>query len=299
MLFSLASGQVVTAQQDKGKPKAESKPAPDLVDVSYGPHERNVMDVWKAKSAGPAPLLVFIHGGGFRGGSKDALQPYLLNGCLANGISVIAINYRLSPEFKFPDHYMDCARAIQFARSKSKEWKLDPTRVAASGASAGAGTSLWLGFHDDLAQPDSSDPVLRESTRLRCMVVFGAQSSYDPRVIKMLVGGRAHEHIALPGFYGLKPEEFETEKAHKLFEAASAINYLSAGDPPVYAFYNEPRQLPAEPKAGQGIHSINFGTYLKEKMEPLGIECVVRHQDEKIDLPHETIAFLKKHLKVP
>ena len=92
MLFSLASGQVVTAQQDKGKPKAELKPAPDLVDVSYGPHERNVMDVWKAKSAGPAPLLVFIHGGGFRGGSKDAVQPYLLNGCLANGVSVVAIS---------------------------------------------------------------------------------------------------------------------------------------------------------------------------------------------------------------
>jgi len=103
------------AQEGKAKatPKTDSKPSPDMSNVSYGPHERNVMDVWKAKSDQPTPLLVFIHGGGFRGGSKEALPPYLLNGCLASDISVVAINYRLSPEYKFPDHYMDCARPIQ------------------------------------------------------------------------------------------------------------------------------------------------------------------------------------------
>ncbi len=290
----LASEPVLA--QAKAKQKGETKPPPDMANVSYGPHERNVMDVWKAKSDQPTPLLVFIHGGGFHAGSKEALQPYLLHGCLASGISVVAINYRLSPEVKFPAHYMDCARAIQFARSKAKDWNLDPKRVAASGGSAGAGTSLWLGFHDDMADPKNVDPVLRESTRLSCMVVFGAQSSYDPRVIKKLVGGRAHEHEALPGFYGLTSEDYETEKAYKLYEAASAINYLTRDDPPVYAYYNEARQLPANPKAGQGIHSINFGTYLKEKMDELGIECIVRHEDEQPDLAKETIGFLKKHL---
>jgi BD-FAE protein len=298
ILLFAAQVHSAAAQQAKQKQKGEAKPPADIANVPYGPHERNVMDVWKAKSDRPTPLLVFIHGGGFRGGSKEALQPYLLNGCLASGISVAAINYRLSPEVHFPAHYMDSARAIQFARTKASEWNLDPQRVAASGGSAGAGTSLWLGFHDDMADPKSDDPVLRQSTRLACMVVFGAQSTYDPRVIKTLVGGRAHEHPALPGFYGLKPEEFETEKAYKLYEAASAINYLTKDDPPVYAHYNEARVLPANPKEGQGIHSIKFGTYLKEKMDALGIECIVRHDDEKPDLPNETIAFLNKHLGV-
>jgi acetyl esterase len=298
LIFVAAVVNLAGAQQPKAKKKAEEKPAPDLANVSYGPHERNVMDVWKAKSDQPTPLLVFIHGGGFRGGSKEAVQPFLLNGCLASGISVVSINYRLSPEFQFPAHYMDSARAIQFARSKAKEWNLDPKRVAASGGSAGAGTSLWIGFHDDMADPKRPDPVLRESTRLSCMVVFGAQSSYDPRLIKKIIGGRAHEHAALPGFYGLKESEYETEKAYKLYEAASAINYLSKDDPPVYAYYNEPRKLPENPKAGQGIHSINFGTYLKEKMDALGIECVVRHEDEGQDMQKEAIDFLKKHLQV-
>src|SRR4051812_16495109 len=82
------------AQQAKAKKQGEAKPPPDLTNVSYGPHERNVMDVWKAKSDRPTPLLVFIHGGGFRGGSKEAVQAYLLTGCLASGISVVSINYR-------------------------------------------------------------------------------------------------------------------------------------------------------------------------------------------------------------
>src|SRR5688500_16252089 len=134
LLIALPAG----AQERKAK--GSPKPTPDLADVAYGPHERNVMDVWKAKSDSPTPLLVFIHGGGFRGGSKEALQPALLRGCLEAGIAVASINYRLSPEVAFPAHYMDSARAIQFARSKAKEWNIDPQRVAASGGSAGAGT---------------------------------------------------------------------------------------------------------------------------------------------------------------
>ena len=300
VLFAVTlCGTAFGQARGKQKQKAEEKPAPDMANVSYGPHARNVMDVWKAKSDGPTPLLMFIHGGGFHAGSKDAVQAYLLNGCLANGISVASINYRLSPEVSFPAHYMDSARAIQFARSKAKEWNIDPKRVASSGGSAGAGTSLWIGFHDDLADPANSDPVLRESTRLSCLVVFGAQSTYDPREIKRLIGGRAHEHPALEGFFGVKADELDSEKAHQRYEAASAINYLAAGDPPVIAFYNEPRgPLPADARPGQGIHHINFGTHLKEKMDTLGIECIVRHQDEKPDLAKETVAFLKKHLHV-
>src|SRR4051794_37809147 len=186
MTFAILLASEPAFAQAKAKQKGETKPPPDIANISYGPHERNVMDVWKARSDEPTPLLVFIHGGGFRGGSKEALPAYLMNACLENGISVVAVNYPLLPQIQFSAHYMDSARAIQFARSKAKEWNLDPKRVAASGGSAGAGTSLWLGFHDDMADPKNPDPVQRESTRLACMVVFGAQSSYDPRVIKRL-----------------------------------------------------------------------------------------------------------------
>jgi acetyl esterase/lipase len=277
------------------------KPAPDSANLKYGPHERNALDLWKAKSDKPTPLLVFIHGGGFRAGSKEALPPALLKGCLDSGISVMAINYRLSPEVHFPAHYLDCARAIQFARHNAKEWNLDPKRVAASGGSAGAGTSLWVGFHDDLADPKSSDPILRESTRLTCMAVMAAQSSYDPRDIKAWIGEAPSKHPALQGFYGLKDDELDTPKAHKLYEEASPINFLTADDPPVFLFYNEAdRPIPADAPLGAGIHHPNFGKKLKEKMDPLKIECVIKHADDYRrnggDMHEDMMKFLLKHL---
>ena len=87
--------------------------------------------------------------------------------------------------------------------SRRRRWGSTPRRIAACGNSAGAGISLWAGFHDDLADPGSADPVLRQSSRLACMGVVGAQTSYDPRFIKQTIGGRAHEHIALRPLFGI------------------------------------------------------------------------------------------------
>lgn len=291
-----AAPQAAHAQAKEGA----DRPAPDVPDAKYGPHERNVLDLWKAKSERPTPLVVFIHGGGFRAGDKSNLAPGLLARCLDAGISVAAINYRLSHQAPFPAPMHDGGRAVQFLRSKATEWNLDPGRVAATGGSAGAGISLWLAFHDDLADPKGDDPVARQSTRLTCAAVLGAQSSYDPRWIEKTIGGRAHEHPALMPFYGLKPDELDSPKAHKLYEAASPINYLTKDDPPVFLFYNEPEgPLPADAKPGQGIHHPKFGTALKEKMDPLGIECVLRHQNDHKGRPDalhkEMVAFFVKH----
>ncbi|MGQ9573892.1 MAG: alpha/beta hydrolase fold domain-containing protein [Thermoguttaceae bacterium] len=303
LVVGCAVAQAAQASPKKApRPKrGGARPAPDLADVRYGPHPRNVLDLWKASSEKPTPLVVFIHGGGFRGGDKSAIAAELLKRCLEAKISVAAINYRLSPEVHFPAHYMDCARAIQFARWKARDWNLDPKRVAATGGSAGACTSLWIGFHDDMADPKSADPVLRQSTRLTSMAVMGAQSSLDPRVIKEWIGGRAHEHPALTGFYGLEPQEFDTPKAYKLYEAASPIHYVTADDPPVFLFYSEPKgPLPPDAKPGQGIHHINFGIKLKEKLDPLGIECILRHAEDYRgggNMYEDMVRFFQKHFE--
>jgi hypothetical protein len=163
--------------------------------------------------------------------------------------------------------------------------------------------SLWLGFHDDLADSKSADPVARQSTRLTCMAVQGAQSSYDPRWIKANIGGRAHEHPALMPFYGLKPDELDSPRAHKMYEEASPMTYVSADDPPVFLFYSESKApVPANARPGQGIHHPKFGEALKAKLDPLGIECVLRHADDYKgkgnlqDLLHaEMVEFFKKH----
>lgn len=294
-LVGLSSAQSLAQTTEKVQPKAE-RPAPDLANVPYGVHTRNVVDLWKAKSAAPTPLVMFIHGGGFRNGDKSNLTAELLAGCLENGMSVMAINYRLSPEVHYPAHYQDISRALQFARSKASEWNIDPKRVGSTGGSAGGCASLWLAFHDDLADAKSSDAVARQSTRLTCAAVTSAQTTLDRNVIKKIIGPRAPQHASSPGFVGLPADQLETPKA--LFVEASPITYLSADDPPVYLYYNDPRRpLPAEAKPGQGMHHPNFGTYLKERMDPLKIECVLRHKDDGAVPEKEIVEFFVKHLK--
>jgi acetyl esterase/lipase len=295
------------AQEKKEPPKKEAKkpanPPPDVANAKYGEHERNVLDVWKAKSDKPTPLVVYIHGGGFRAGDKSSLAAPFLSACLKEGISVAAINYRLSQHAPYPAPMLDGARAVQFLRAKANEYNLDPKRFAATGGSAGAGISLWMAFRDDMADAKSADPIARESTRLTCAMVLGAQSSYDPRWIQKHIGGRAHEHPALLPFYGIKADEIDSPKAHKLYEEASPINYVTKDDPPVFLYYNEPHgPLPADAKPGQGIHHPKFGEMLKEKMDPLKIECVLRHEDDYKGKPgdarnRDMVEFLVKHLQ--
>jgi hypothetical protein len=74
---------------------------------------------------------------------------------------------------------LDVARALQFLRFHADELNLRPDDVVLVGDPAGAGTSLWLGTHDDLADPDSPDPVLRESTRVTAVALGSTQSTYD------------------------------------------------------------------------------------------------------------------------
>ena len=73
---------------------------------------------------------------------------------------------------------------------------------------------------------------------------------------------------------------------------ASPLTYASAGDPPVILFYKEPNvPLPADAKPGEGIHHPRFGEALKSKLDPLGVECILRHSADypKQDDPNEVM----------
>jgi len=310
LLFAVvATGLVTLGVADQVRKQLEPhKPAADLADLRYGPHERNVLDLWKApgnRTSGPGPVVVFFHGGGFIGGDKRSVPGWLVRRCLQQGISVASANYRLSKQAPYPAPMLDGARVVQYLRANARTLNLDPSRIAACGNSAGAGISLWVGLHDDLADLSSSNPVLRQSSRLTCMAVVGAQTSYDPRFIEQLIGGRAHEHIALRYlFAGAGGRKGIAIELHRQYEDSSPINHVSAGDPPVMMFYSEPDgPLPRSSKPGKGIHHPRFGAALKARMEPLGIPCTVRHHGDYRDRENpeqamydDLVNFLAEHL---
>jgi acetyl esterase/lipase len=293
------------AAKTKAAPKKKvypKNPTPTAANFRYGPHERNVLDFWQAKSDKPTPVLFFIHGGGWMGGDKAgiAVEPYL-----KEGISVVSINYRyisqaqeVVPPVKAPLH--DAARALQTVRSKSREWNLDKTRIAASGGSAGACSSLWLAFHPDLADPQSSDPIARESTRLFGAAVMGAQTTLDPQQMKEWTPNSRYGGHAF-----LKKEDYSNftaflaarEKILPWIAEYSPYALVSSDDPPVYLSYTSSPALGQEQK--DPTHTANFGLKLQEHCQAKGVSCSLFYPAAVGDLPKSATEYLIHVLKKP
>ncbi|MGB0583063.1 MAG: alpha/beta hydrolase, partial [Limisphaerales bacterium] len=154
------------------------------------------------------------------------------------------------------------------------------------------------GFHDDLADPNNEDPVLRQSTRITAIGTLGGQSTYDPRWIKKEIGGRAWEHPSIFKMYNMSgAEDLNNPKFFKLYEEVSAITHLTKDDPPIYMYYSEADgPLPENARPGQGIHHPKFGHMLKREMEKLDIESHYRHQkDGGVNLHIGMFEFFKRH----
>ncbi len=299
-LLVIATSASIAPAQDKKKKTPPARPEPTVANYAYDDKsERQKFDFWQAKSDKPTPVVLLIHGGGWVNGDKTSYGGNTIQPFLDAGISVAAVNYRfiaqameqkVEPPVKAPLH--DAARALQTIRSKAKEWNVDPSRIGATGGSAGACTSLWLALHDDLADPNMKDPIARESTRVTCAAVSGAQTSLDPKELREWIPNSIYGGHAF-GFAEKgrsRPEEFDLlianrEKVLPWIKEYSPIELVSKDDPAIYLDY--PNQK-AAPKVGQQeadpTHSAMYGVQLAKKMEEAGLECVVSypgHKDEK------------------
>lgn len=276
-----AAGYAQEKAQVKKK-QAPAQPPPTVAKMSYGPHERQVLDFWKAKSEKPTPLVLYIHGGGWRNGDKSSLSGAAIKQYLEAGISVAAINYRfvqqavemkIDPPVQAP--LGDAARALQTIRSKATEWNLDKKRIGATGGSAGACSSLWLAFHDDLADPKSSDPVARESTRLFCAGVIGAQTSLDPKDLRAWMpnytyGGHAFGFANFQDFYDGR------DKVLRWLKEYSPIEHVTRDDPPIFMDYPSQKIPPVlGEKQTDPTHSAILGIKLMEKLQAAGVEGIL------------------------
>jgi acetyl esterase/lipase len=297
-LITLAflGGQVHAQKKSSGY--GSTVPKPTVSEIAYGKHDRNVLDFWKAESDAPTPVAFVIHGGGWKGGSKERLDRFAdPNALLKAGISVVAINYRYvtsteKPPVKAPLH--DAARALQFVRSKAKEWNLDKKRIGAAGGSAGACSSLWLAFHDDLADPKSKDPVARESSRLSCAAVTGAQTTLDPKqMVEWTPNSRYGRHaFGLSSFADFLKQR---EKILPWIAEYSPYALVTKDDPPVYLLYRSP---PAIGKAQKDpTHTSNFGVKLQEHCKTKGVACELFYPGQAKVKHANPTAFLISQLK--
>ncbi len=162
-------------------------------DLSYDSKPRTQFDIWTPNSSTPTGLVIYVHGGGFTSGDKDFVYTAQSGGAwdfpsdirflLQNNIAFATIRYTLlnttgeTEGIKKPMN--DVKRALQYLRYKASEFNIDKNKIILSGNSAGAGSSLWIAFNNNFADASNSDPVLRESSRVRGVAVRETQASYN------------------------------------------------------------------------------------------------------------------------
>ncbi|HRE81454.1 MAG TPA: alpha/beta hydrolase [Opitutaceae bacterium] len=309
---SIVSGSAATPAAQPSLAPAESPPPPTETNVRYGPHERQVLDFWRAPSERPTPLVFHIHGGGWVTGDKAKIAN--VQSYLDAGISVVSINYRyvsqaiaagVQPPVQWP--LEDAARALQFVRSKAKVWNLEKARVIATGGSAGACSSLWLAMNDDRADPTSSDPIARESTRLESAAVDGAQTTLDPaQMIVWTPNSRygGHAFGFWPDAGNLKTRdtafaEFLRERARVLpwIKQYSPMALVTPDDPPVYLIYKAPPALGQDQK--DPTHTANFGVKFQEELRSRRIPCELVYPGAPNVTHPETKDYILATLKSP
>ncbi len=282
------------------KPPMPSQPATHAK-VAYGKHERQVLDFYQAESKTPTPLVVFIHGGSWTGGDKDrvgSVKPYM-----DAGISVASINYRyvtngvqekIMPPVKAP--LEDAARAVQFLRSKAAEWNIDKKKVGLTGGSAGACSSLWLAFHDDLADPKSDDPIARESTRVACAAVSGAQTSLDPKQLREWLPNYIYGSHAF-GLKGFQELYEKREMVLPWIKEYSPIEHVTKDDPPIGLYYGGVAGAKVGEEHPDPTHSPIMGVKLAEKLRSVGVDVVLSRTGSVDSMFPTPASFLIDRLK--
>ena len=266
---------VLKKQRAKGKPE---RPKPTHADVKYGEHERNVFDLWLPENNDKPPkdgypLFVYFHGGGFVAGDKSGFDP---TAYLEKGLAVVSANYRFVDGDKTlsPAPLLDSARVIQFLRHHANKWNLNKHRIAVSGSSAGAVIAMWIGYHDDLANGASKDPVEYHSSRVQCIIPLNGPTNLDPHWITKNMGGPKHVHGSFPKMFGEPISDNMSSEAMQRIKESSPIEHVTKDDPPTLMIYGgklEGIPLPESASTGLLIHHPHFGKVLKEKLDELKI----------------------------
>jgi acetyl esterase/lipase len=208
MLALVAAFAWVTAVDSQERPKRPAPPGPPpgvkvLRDLPYveGGHERNRLDLYlPEKTEAPLPLLVWIHGGAWRAGSKEGCPAVPFTG---KGYAVASINYRFSQHALFPAQIEDCKAAIRWLRANAKKYNLDAGRIGVWGASAGGHLVTLLGTTGGVKELEGSGGNLDQSSRVQCVVDWfgpsdfasmGEQGDRPGSPVAQLIGGPAPDN---------------------------------------------------------------------------------------------------------
>ncbi len=285
ILFSLA-GTLVLAQRQAPKIPEGITVHRDVAYVTDG-HERQKLDLYVPDEGENLPLIIWVHGGAWLGGSKERYAPMEY---LKSGYAGASINYRLSQHAIFPAQIEDVKAGVRWLRANAETYRIDPNRFAAWGSSAGGHLVAMLGTAGDITEFEVGEN-LEVSSRVQAVVDYFGPTDFIQMDAYRLPDGLVHDAPDSPEskLVGGPIQEHKDRVA-----SANPITYVSKDDPPILIIHGDQDKLVPYQQS----------VLLKDALEKVGVAVTLYNvvgeghggfKDPKV--PELTKAFLEKHLK--
>ena len=205
-----------------------------ISDIEYASVDSNplLLDLYLPETPKPAPLIVWVHGGAWRAGSKDRMP---VSGLVDRGFAIASINYRLTPVAPFPANVHDIKAAIRFLRAKAVEYGYDASQVTIAGASAGGHLAALVGVTN--GHPALEGKVgehLEESSDVQAIVSFYGASNLQTILNQSTPHGLSVRIPALELLLGARPE-----LKPDLARLASPVAHVDRNDPPLLLIHGD------------------------------------------------------------
>lgn len=180
----------------------------------------------------PPPVVVWVHGGAWRRGSREQMP---LRGLVARGIAVASVDYRLSPVAKFPAQVHDIKAAIRFLRANAKQLEVDSQRLAIAGASAGGHLAAVVGVsHGNASLEGNVGEHDQQSSAVDAIVDYYGPTNFQTILQQSTPHGLSVRVPALQLLIGGRPEEFP-----ELAKVGSAVEHVDPEDPPLLMIHGD------------------------------------------------------------
>lgn len=201
---------------------------------------------------GPFPAIICIHGGGFRAGSRTGYDGLIVK-FAQQGYVAMTVSYRLAPKYQFPAAVHDTKAAVRWARANAAKYKIDPTRIGATGGSAGGHLAQFLGVTADVKEFEGDGGHAKESSAVNCVV-----NIYGPSDFTKSYGKSVDAAEVLPLFLG-----GNLEKAKKQHIKASPLYWVTPNAVPTLCIHGTDDKYVAHEQA----------VWLIDKLKANGVEA--------------------------
>jgi len=227
----LSCSTAASGRQEESSDREDYRVLSEISYATVGDTEL-FLDLYLPEDPGQRPLIVWVHGGAWRSGSRASMP---LKWLLPHGFAVASVDYRLSPVARFPAQVHDCKAAIRFLRGRQKDYGYDATRIAVIGSSAGGHLAALIGTTNGHAELEGTvgDDV-EQSSDVEAIVDNYGPTNFTTILKQSTPHGLSVRVPALQLLLGDQPEN-----QVELARLASPVFHVDEDDPPILMLHGD------------------------------------------------------------